>query len=226
MTITFKMNRKVEVYTLDEKKIGDSTIQDEDDQYFYISIPMSSNNAVKLHTGDEIRAMYCDEDNKVFSFISQVYDSVQDTIPLVKLNKPDDYEVIQRRQYVRIPLMIDFEYIRLKENFNTDRKSVEQVKESFNKEEWKKGYTYDLSAGGAGVVLHDALETKERILCILSDGDFRIAVIGDVMRVSKNSHAGDRLYKTGVCFRNLDFHTEEKIVRYIFTKMREQLKVR
>lgn len=226
MTVKFKMNKKVEVYTLDDKKIGDSTVQDEDEQYFYISIPLGSKSKEKIHTGEKIRALYCGEDNKLFSFIAEVAEAVQDRIPLIKLNKPDTYKIIQRREFVRIPLMIDFEYAIIEKSVKLNNKSVEEVKNDFKDYKWRMGYTYDLSAGGAGVILHEDLETNQQVLAIISDEDFNIVVKGKVMRISKNSSTDNRLYRTGICFIDLDFTTKETIVKYIFEKMREQLKVR
>lgn len=226
MTIKFKMNKKVEVYTLDDKKVGDSTVQDEDEQYLYISIPLGSRNREKIYTGEKIRALYCGEDNKLFSFIVEVADAVQDQIPLIKLNKPDTYEVVQRREFVRIPIMIDFEYTIIEERVKLNKKSAEEVKSMFENYEWKKGYTYDLSAGGAGVILHEYLESNKGVIAVISDEDFEVVVTGKIMRSSKNSSVDNRLYRTGVCFVDLNFATKETIVKYIFEKMRAQLKVR
>ncbi len=228
MSIVFKVNRKIEIYSLDNKKIGNSTVQDEDENHIFISIPIGENGYGDLKPAEKIKAMYCGEELKVFSFVSEIKETIKDQILLVKISKPEEYETIQRRQFVRIPLMIDIEYLVMEEEEMIDigKLSVPQVKSIYKNRKWKQGYTYDLSAGGAGVVLKEALKMNEKVICLLRDGKFQEAVTGEVIRVSKNEQARNKLYRSGISFQNLDLRSEEKIVQYIFRKMREQLKIR
>ncbi len=226
MTIVFKMNRRIELFSLEDEKIGNSTIQDEDRGHIFISIPMGKNGYGYLQPGEKVKATYCGENNKIFSFVSEIVETIKDQIPLIKLKKVEEYEIIQRRRYVRIPLMIDFEYFIMKERIDIGKTPVPELKEIYKYKKWKQGYTYDLSAGGAGVVIKDPLQMGDELFCILEDDNFQEAVEGKVIRINKNEHAGDRLYRIGICFTNMDYQVEEKLVRYIFQKMREQLKVR
>lgn len=226
MTIIFKMNRKIEVFSLDDKKIGDSTVQDEDENCIAISVPFGPKGFKSLHPGEKVRAIYCGDDNKVYDFVSEVIDFKKDHILLIKLSKPEEYDVIQRRQYVRIPIMLDMEYCILEEMVDIKNVSASEVKKIYKDFKWKKGYTYDLSAGGTGTVFQEAVALGNKVLFFFKDDELKSAFIGEVVRVITNTHAGDKLFKIGIRFMNLEYQTEEKLVQYIFQKMRDHLKVR
>ncbi len=226
MTIVFKMNRRIELFSLDNKKIGNSTIQDEDSGHIFISIPMGKDGYGYLQPGEKVKATYCGENNKIFSFVSEIVENIKDQIPLIKLKKVEEYETIQRRRNVRIPLMIDFEYFIIDESIDIGEISVFELEDIYEHKKWKKGYTYDLSAGGAGIVIKESLQIGNELFCVLKDDHFHEAITGKIIRITKNEHAGDRLFRAGICFINMDYQIEEKLVRYIFQKMREQLKVR
>lgn len=226
MAIKFKMNRRIEILTENEKKIGNSTVQDEDENYVYISVPFDSNGIGQIKPGDKIVALYSDDDNKLYNFETEVHGFTQDRIPLVKILKSEEYEVIQRRQHVRIPVLMDVEYIILDDIRDIHNKSIPEIKEIYEDKKWEKGYTFDLSAGGMGVIMRHSVEMDDKLLFIINDVNLNISVTGKVTRVVKNKDSRKLLYRIGICFTNLNFNKEEKVIRFIFLKMREQLKVR
>lgn len=227
MMISFKLNRKIEIYSEDELKMGDSTVQDEDNESIFISFPMGRNGQIKLTPGEIIRAMYSGEDTKIYEFMTVVDALItDDRIPLVKIHKPREYQVIQRREFVRIPIMLDIEFFIIDQKLNIAGKSPDELKHIYGSKKWIKGYAYDLSAGGLGAVLQESVDYGKQILCIISDEYFETGFMGKVVRSSKNKQSGKKIYKIGVQFMGLDYQSEEKLVKYIFQKMREQLKVR
>ncbi len=225
--ISFKLNKKIEIYAEDEIKMGDSTVQDEDENSIFISFPMGPNGSTKLAPGDIIRATYCGNGNKFYEFMTEVESIVSDDrIPLIKINKPSEYQVIQRREFVRIPIMLDIQIFIVDEKINIADMTPGEIKTMYKSKKWIRGYAYDLSAGGLGAVLQEPVDYGEHILCIISDPYFNTGFIGSVVRNSVSKQAGKKLYKMGLQFMGLDYRTEEKLVKYIFQKMREQLKVR
>ncbi|PAB56217.1 flagellar brake protein [Anaeromicrobium sediminis] len=224
--ISFKLNRKIEIYSEDELKMGDSTVQDEDEKSIYISCPIGNNGHMKLVPGEIIRAMYCGEDNKVYGFMTEAATIISDdNIPLIKVNKPSEYEIIPRREFVRIPIMLDIQIFVIDEKISIAHKTPDELKEIYKYKKWIKGYTYDFSAGGLGAVVEESVDYGKEILCLVGDECFHKGFIGKVVRTSRNK-AGKKLYKMGVQFVGLDYQCREKLVKYTFQKMREQLKVR
>ncbi len=225
--IDFKLNRKIEVYAEDELKMGASTVQDEGEESIYISYPMGTKGHFVLTPGDTIKVMYCGDGNKYYKFMTEV-DSIvtDDQIPLIKINKPIDYEVIQRRRYVRIPIMLDVQVYVIEEKNDIGDIKPDELKKTYKSPKWIKGYTYDISAGGLGVVLQEPVEYGKEIFCIILDEYFDTDYIGKAVRVIEKKQAGRKLYNIGVQFQGLDYQSEEKLVKYIFQKMREQLQVR
>lgn len=225
--ISFKLNKKIQIYTENEMKMGDSTVQDEDENNVFISVPMGPGGNVKLVPGDIIRATYCGPGNKFYEFMTEV-DSIvsDDRIPLIKINKPKEYQVIQRREFVRIPIMLDIKIFVADEDTDISKIKPDKLKSMYESEKWIGGYAFDLSAGGLGSVLLEPIDYGRHIFCMILDPYFDTGFRGKIVRSTTTKKAGKKLYKIGVQFIGLDYRTEEKLVKYIFQKMREQLKVR
>lgn len=225
--INFVLNKKIQVFTEDELKMGNSTVQDEDDISVYISFPMGSKGLIKLQPGEIIRAVYTGEGNKLYEFITEVKEIItDDRIPLIKINKPSEYQTVQRREFVRIPIMLDIELFVLDENIKIKNKTQEELKSLLKSQKMIKGYAYDLSAGGLGAILPESVDYGKELVCLILDDYFENGFIGKVVRSTQNKQADKKLYRVGVQFLDLNYQTEEKLVKYIFGKMRDQLKVR
>lgn len=225
--INFKLNRKIEVYSEDELKMGDSTVQDEDESSISISLPMGPNGHIDLVPGEIIRAMYCGEGNKSYEFMTEVGTIISDDrIPLIKINKPSEYQIIQRREFVRIPIMLDIQFFVIDEKMSIVHKTSDELKSLYKSKKWIKGYAYDISGGGLGAVLHEPVDYGKQIACLIEDEYFDTGFIGKVVRSIQLKQSGKKLHKIGLQFLGLDYRSEEKLVKYTFQKMREQLKVR
>lgn len=227
MMIKFKLNRKLEVYAQDNLKIGASTVQDEGKESIYISYPMGPGGAFTLTPGDTIKVTYCGEGNKFYEFVTEVDEIVtDDRIPLVKIYKPSDYEVIKKRKYVRVPIILDVQFLVVDDIKDIPNLKPEKLKKIYRPQQWVNGYAYDISAGGLGAVIQEPIGYNKRLVCIIKDSYFDRAYIGKIVRASEKRQGERKLYSIGVEFLNLDYPSEEKLVRYIFQKMREQLKFR
>ncbi len=225
--IDFKLNRKIEVYAENELKMGASTVKDAGEESIFISYPMGPKGHVALTPGDIIKITYCGDENKFYEFMAEVDSIVTDDLtPLIKINKPSDYEVVQKREYVRIPIVLDVEFAIMHEKTKIDNMKSNELKKSYKSKRWMKGYACDISAGGIGVVMQEPVEYGKKIICIILDEYFDRGYTGRVVRVTEKMQGGKKLYTVGVQFLGLDYQAEEKLVKYIFQKMRKQLKVR
>ncbi|MCG8485711.1 MAG: ATP-binding protein [Clostridia bacterium] len=217
--INFKINRKIEIYSADELKMGDSTIQDEDEKSIYISFPIGLKGKMRLKPKEMIRAMYYSENKKLYEFVTQVEDNnIENGMQLIKLNKPKNYEAIEGRKFARIPIMLNIRFVELDEKLGFDHIGPDELKKLCQSKKWMKGYAYDISAGGFGAVIQESLEHGKQIFCLIDDEYFDTGFIGKVVRSVQKNQSGKKLYKIGVQFSDLDYTSEQKLVRYIDSK--------
>lgn len=225
--INFKLNRKIEVYSEDELKMGDSTVQDEDELSISISLPMGPNGHIKLEPGETIRTLYCGEGSRFYEFMTKVDTIVSDDrIPLIKINKPEEYHIIQRREFVRVSIMLDIQLFVIDEKMSIANKTAAELEMLYKSKKWIKGYAYDISGGGLGAVLQEPVDYGKQVACLIKDDYFDTGFIGKVVRSAQIKQSGKKLHKIGLHFLGLDYRSEDKLVKYTFQKMREQLKVR
>ncbi len=218
--IDFKLNGKIE-FVFDEGGPGVSLIQDVQDDYILITIPMKGINIKILCKDEEIDGFYYDGNN-VYMFTSKVLDRIVDNIPLYKISIPNSFKKVQRRDFVRIPISIPIIYT----NYNDELKDMEMSKrveeiEKYYNSKWKKGYTWDLSGGGAKVNLYKPLRTDNIIYLILKHENLYIGVKGRVVRCIPYLFKKQISYHIGLEFVEISEGKRDKIIRFIFAKLRE-----
>lgn len=225
--ISFKLNSEIGIYSEDKNKMGESTVQGEDEASIFVSLEIGADNHIDLSPGKTMKITYCGEDSKFYEFMTEVeIIRSDDRRILIRINKPSEYQIIQRREFVRIPTMLDIQFFIMDEKVNIDYKKTDKLIKLYQAEEWIKGYAYDLSAGGLGAALQESVDHGKKILCFISDDDFDTGYTGKIVHACINEQDGKKLYKIGVQFLGLDYDSKEKLVQYIFRKMRKQLKVR
>lgn len=225
--ISFKLNSEISIYSEDEYKMGDSTVQGEDDASILVSLEIGADDHIDLSLDETMKITYCSEDSKFYEFMTEVeLIRSDDRRLLIKINKPSEYQVVQRREFVRVPTMLDIQFFIIDEKISDDHKKTDELIKLYKSKEWIKGYAYDLSAGGLGAALQESIDHGKKILCFISDDDFDTGFTGKIVHACINEQDGNALYKIGVQFLGLDYDAKEKLVQYIFKKMRKQLKVR
>lgn len=221
LKVTFQVNNKVE-FIFDEGGRAVSLIQDVREECFLVNIPMKAGQVKLLSIGEEIEGFYYDKDH-VYMFISKVLErTLDDNIPLYKLEIPSVFKKVQRRNFVRLPASIPIRY----KSYHRDMKvlietnNLQKIEEHY-KGEWDKGYTLDLSGGGARLNLYRPLKPRSIIYMILEDKDLHVGVKGRVIRCTPFIYERQITYHIGIEFIDILERKRDKIIRFIFTKLRE-----
>jgi len=209
--VDFKINKKLEI--LVDERYFNSNIQDITDDYIAISIPTNTGEYVPLSKGSLIDVIYYEEEN-LYKFKSIVIGRKFEKIPILLLAIPDEIKKIQRRKYVRVPLITTVKYVNLKNEPKTDPRSIE-----YNT--YSKAIIVDLSGGGMKVKVFEKIKLNDYLLVSLTINEEEIFLVAQAMRIAKGE---DGRFICGLSLNFLDNATREKIITYIFQLMREQMK--
>ncbi|EQB87785.1 c-di-GMP-binding flagellar brake protein YcgR [Clostridium punense] len=213
-TITFQVNKKLDIIC-DNGAIAKSIIQEVNESFFYISIPMSGGIYYPLNQGDIIEAYYSDEKKNIYKFKSHVVGRKHENIPLIAISMPTEFYKVQRRNYVRINYVTEISYLVLK---NYDIKAKKNVL----LEEFTKGYSVDLSGGGIKVKIAEKLELNDILMVCLPIEHNQHLVKCKVKRIEKNTSNNAHVY--GLSFQDLDNTIREAIIGFIFKYMRKNIR--
>ena len=209
--VDFKVNKKLEV--LVDERYFNSNIQDITEDYIAISIPINAGEYVPLSKGTMIDVIYYEDEN-IYKFKSLVIGRKFENIPILLISKPAEIKKIQRRRYVRVPLISIVKYINLKSEPRTNPSTI-------NPSEYSKALLVDLSGGGMKVKVPEQIKLNDYLLVSLTINKEDILIVGRAMRILKED---DGRFICGLSLNFLDNLTREKIIKYIFQLMREQMK--
>jgi len=210
-TIDFKINKKLEI--LVDEKYFNSNVQDITEEYIAISIPINSGEYIPLSKGTIIDVIYYEEEN-LYKFQSSVIGRKFENIPILLIAKPREIKKIQRRKYVRIPIISTVKYINLKNQPRTNPSTIENSK-------YLKASLVDLSGGGMRVRVSEEIKLNDFLLVSLTVNNEDTLMVGQAMRIAKDDEGR---YYCGLSFEFLESTTRERIIKYIFQLMREQMK--
>ena len=209
--VDFKVNKKLEI--LVDEKYFNSNIQDITEEYIAISIPINTGGYVPLSRGTVIDVVYYEEEN-CYKFQSSVIGRKFENIPILLISKPKEIKKIQRRKYVRVPIINTVKYKNLKATPKTSPNAVD-------KSELLSAVLLDLSGGGMRIKVSEEIKLNDFLLVSLTINSEEILIVGQAMRIIKDDEGR---YACGVSFELLDNLTREKIIKFIFQIMREQMK--
>lgn len=216
-----KINHKVE-FIFEEGNLGSSLIQDVQEEYFLITIPMNGLRKKMLQEGEEMNGIYYGEDKNVYMFECIVLDRIVERIPLYKLSMPETFMRIQRRNFVRIPATIPLLYMEntseLEEKIQ--KQELRDIEESFSGR-WQRGNTLDLSGGGMKIHTKKPLKINQQIFCILQSKELYMGIKGKVIRCIPVIKDRQISYHLGIKFIDIPESKREKIIAFIFKKLRE-----
>lgn len=209
--LKFSINSKIEIsYGNDYYK---SSIEDIGDNSISISIPIKDGQYVPLRSGETVEAIYYYEKD-IYKFYSTVIDRKIDKIPIIRLVYPEEVFKIQRRRFVRVPIVCSIIYSKLIYKGNNSNLDKSQSK--------LKAIITDLSGGGMKVKIKEDIKKGDILLSHIVIENSEVEVKGKVVRVEKDSE--NKLNVCGISFIDLDERTREKIIRFIFQIMREQMR--
>lgn len=171
-----------------------------------IGVPVSQGGFIPLREGTTLDVIFCD-DVSAYSFTSVIINRITIPIPNLVIEFPSKITKIQRRQYVRLPLVTPLEY---------------RILEKDGLSKGKKGYTIDLSGGGILFKTKDDLPSNTIITIRTVIGDENIELPATVIRSVKEEENND--YGISAEFHEISENTRDKIIRYIFDVQRDRRK--
>ncbi|HEY8890014.1 MAG TPA: flagellar brake domain-containing protein [Clostridium sp.] len=209
--VDFKLNKKLEI--LVEEKYFNSNIQDITGEYIAISIPSSSGQYIPLSKGTIIDVIYYEKDH-LYKFKSVVIGRKFENIPILLISLPREINKIQRRKDVRVPVLSTGKYINLKNAPKTSPATIDQS-------EYNKALLLDLSGGGMRIKVAEEIKVNDFVLVSLIIKKEEVLIVGQTKRVQKDD---DGRFICGLSFEFLDNLTRERIIKFIFQLMREQMR--
>lgn len=212
--LKFKINSKVEIAWNDS--YYKSTIEDADANLIAISIPIKDGQYLTLNKGEKIEVIYFYL-NDIYKFQTVVVNRKVDRIPLLQIAYPKEVFKIQRRKFVRVPIICSINYERINEENDTSKgRFGKEGKPTF------KATMVDLSGGGAKIRLKEGIKPGDLMIMHIPMDKETVTLKGEVIRVEKGYD--NRLNTCGINFSDLDDRTREKLIRFVFQIMREQMK--
>ena len=221
--LDYELKDKIEVFSSDNEFIGNSILMNYTDDALFISVPISNGIFKSLKQYRKIKIVYYSK-KKIYGFNSLIIGDVMDNIHLYKINTPKEYHIIQRRKYVRVPMILEIKYLVLEynEHFSLDLTLLEDV-ERYYSERIINCVAIDLSGEGIGIVVKENLRINDRMIIVVENSQINVTVIGKVTRKEKLKNKGYS-YRIGIQFVDIENVIKEKIIQYVFKKMRKQLK--
>ena len=167
-----------------------------------IGVPLVEGQFIPLHEGTSLRVIFTD-DIAAYSFSSRIVKRITEPIPTFYIEYPQKIKKIQRRQYVRVPVVQELSY---------------RIVEEEELSEEKKGFMKDLSGGGLLMAASEDLppQTKIKIKTII--GATEMELPGITLRSTKDN---DSTYLISVKFTDISERTRDRIIKYIFDIQRE-----
>ncbi|NEZ45908.1 flagellar protein [Clostridium niameyense] len=214
--VEFHVNKKVEIEWEDGYYI--CTIQDVTEDNIYVNIPVKDGKYLPLHAREKVTALYFVK-NYIFRFHTIVVGRKVDKILLIALKKPQKLVRVQRRNFVRISVVLKTSGALIKEIDD-----IHNIKEGIlpNPQfDFFNMTILDLSGGGARISTEKDLELKQEIILNIPFKEETITVKGRIVRKCRDKGRSN-IY--GIKFLELEDKNRETIIRFIFSTMRKQVK--
>lgn len=202
--LNFSINSKVEIFW--NEGYYKSNIEDVTDNIIAISIPIKDGQYVPLRRGEQVEVIYYHEKD-IYKFYTVVEDRKMDGIPVILLSYPKEVFKVQRRKFVRVPIVCTIEYSKIEASLKYNS---------------LKAIMVDLSGGGMRIKLSDSVNLGDKLKAVIPLGTDQIEVKGEVVRVEKELEGKRNI--CGISFIDLDERTREKLIKIIFQVMRDQMK--
>ncbi|WP_125152190.1 flagellar brake protein [Clostridium rectalis] len=210
--IKFNINRKIEI--LMEDGVYKSNVQDLERDYIGISIPVKDGQYLPLKTGEKVEGVYYDEKN-IYKFYTTVKGRKIDRIMMILLHYPTKFIKIQRRNFVRVPLVINVCCGLL--NKDLDFKNIGD-----NQIEFFDAFSIDMSAGGIKIATERNIKIGDILMITLPLKNEVLTLKCKAVRIDRDFNNNKNL--CGLTFMDLENKTREKIIKMLFQIMREQRK--
>lgn len=190
-----------------------SNIQDLTSEYIGISIPVLTGRYLPLSKGETVEVLYY-FNKEIYGFKTTVIGRKIDKIFIILLAHPSKIKTVQRRNYVRVPISLEISFAIVEKEKNLTNLND-------NRYEFFNVTTMDISGGGISVISDKSIRYGDHVMVKLPILDETLTILGKIVRIDKKE---DNKKNYGVSFLNIDNRTRDRIIRYIFQKMRDYIK--
>lgn len=172
---------------------------------FAISALFGGHEADVLRPNETVECVFTDpRTQQQYGFKSVVLRREVRVVPLYFLSLPREYDRIQRRGFVRYPVLMAAQYRPIEDN------------------RWSKGFLVDISGSGARLSHREALTSEDlQLTFALTANESPIVLKARVIRTEQVAGQGHTMYHTGVEFVEIPMGAQDRIVGYIFQRMLE-----
>ena len=171
-----------------------------------VGVPVAKAGFIPLREGTILDVAFYDEIS-AYSFTSMIIDRIVTPVPAIIVEYPTNIRRIQRRQYVRVPVVIPLEYrIAAKEGLSKPY----------------KGHVIDLSGGGILFKVKDNIEEKSIVFIKVNLGGTETELPASIIRCVKEEE--QNFYNVSAEFQDITENTRDRIIRYVFEVQREMRK--
>ena len=213
--INFTVNSRIEIDV--DSEIYKSNIQDVSEDYISISIPVNNHKYMPLSKGEKVDVIYYEEKN-VYKFNTVVVGRKIERILMIMLKKPEKVQICQRRNFVRVPLILDVlcAIFPLEKDLYHLNDQVEVF----------KACSVDMSGGGMKIVvdvkMKDKLKYGDIIIVTIPMENDSLTLKGKIVRITSNKD--ETKLTCGLSFIDIDKKSRERIIRVLFQIMRQHIK--
>ncbi|SEF47734.1 c-di-GMP-binding flagellar brake protein YcgR, contains PilZNR and PilZ domains [Caloramator fervidus] len=216
LNIELKIGQKIDV--MQDGIAYVSKIQDINENFLLIDVPTAGNRYFITYPGRVIE-FYVPNEKDVTKCRSIVLGKKRENnIEMLIISLPDIVERVQRREYFRLPISMEVSYVTLPPG-----KKFLNLKDvpSLYFEQLNKALTLDISGGGIKILAKEKAQVGSNVLLILNIPE-EVILLTTVVRVEE---AENKFFRLALKYENIDEKTRDIIIRFIFNKMREQIKL-
>lgn len=209
----FVPNKKVSIRVIEGEYQGNynSRIEEINDDKMILALPFIGTVPVPIRAGERI-VVYSATKDAVYGVVGEVIKRQLEPLPLLYVAITGNVERVQRRSYVRVPILLNVMY-RIKGD-----------------EKIYTTYTKDVSGGGIKIVLPEPLRIRDilQVRLELPAPESPIDCEGEVVWTDKEEIlSGNKLEEilyAGVEFTLIDEKERERLIRFLFCYQRNLIK--
>ncbi len=185
-----------------------------DDRKAIIAAPIYEGNILNLPNGTDILVCFKANINGTVglnAFKAVVTGrEVIGNLHLLKIEQTAKIAKIQRREFFRFQCSLNIQY-----------KVCNQHKE----DTLKSATTFDISGGGAGIMINEKLFIGDIVECeLIINSERKIKFHGKIIRCETNSEEGVYKYIAGLEYTKIKNNDREAVVQFIYNEQRKLLK--
>lgn len=189
-----------------------SNIQDSEGGIVALSVPYKNNSYIVPEIGEELEVIYYDSYDKVFRFTSKVVGKKTLGIPVILIERPNNIEKLQRRDYVRISYLNDIYYSIISNNIDIEK--IDEI--GIANYLFKRGKLIDISGGGMRISIDEEANIGDQLFIRLQFPPKEFYIGCKVSRIEDTINKSKNL---GLKFHSIKNNEREEIIKFIFKRM-------